>query len=154
MSEASQTILVVEDGDEYMDVLSRFVGGYRYIQTHDGSAALAVLRSEEIAAVYLDMRFDRVPHEVLLGDIQKVSDKFSGDRERAWKFLEKNQGLYILNHLCGNGYSHIPMVLSHDFSAQSARWQHLSNTHKNLSWLSDTVAPLDIKRHFENILAT
>jgi len=145
-------ILVVEDGDEYLDVLTRFVDGYRYHQVHDGHHALAALKSEPIDAVYLDMRFDRIPRDRLLGDHQAQVEKFGGDTERAWSFLEKNQGLFILNHLCRSGFEDTPMVLSYDFSTQTTRWQHLAGTYANLSWLVDTVTPDDIRTHFNSVL--
>ena len=54
-----QVVLVVEDGDEYLNVLTRFVPEYQYLQAHDGQQALNLLRTEPVDLVYLDMRFDR-----------------------------------------------------------------------------------------------
>jgi CheY-like chemotaxis protein len=147
-----QVVLVVEDGDEYLNVLTRFVPEYHYLQAHDGQQALNLLRTETIDLVYLDMRFDRTHEHLLLGDREKQATKFGGDEKRARRFLEKNQGLFILNHLCTEGFATTPMVLSHDFSSQSTRWQHLSRSYRNLSWLSDTLSPADIRAHFSSIL--
>ena len=147
------TVLVIEDGNEYLNVLSRFISGYKYLQAHDGRSALTFLEQGVAALVYLDMRFDRTPRHLLLGDHAQQTSKFGGDTERAWQFLEKNQGLFILNHLSVMGYTSIPVVLSHDFSNQPARWKHLSTTYPNLSWLPDTVTPENIHEHFTSVLA-
>ena len=34
-----RTVLIVEDGNEYLDNLSRFVLGPAYLQAHDGKSA-------------------------------------------------------------------------------------------------------------------
>jgi len=54
-------VLIVEDGDEYYENLSRFVPGFRYLQAHGATVALELLERESIGLVYLDMRFDRLP---------------------------------------------------------------------------------------------
>lgn len=147
-------VLVVEDGDEYLNVLTRFVSEYEYLQAHDGQQALDFLRSKPVDLVYLDMRFDRTHQHLLLGDHAVQTDKFGGDEKRAWRFLEKNQGLFILNHIYSAGFDETPMVLSHDFSSQPTRWQHLLRSYPNLSWLPDTLSPKDIRDHFTDILRT
>ncbi len=149
----SPLILVVEDGDEYLNVLTRFVPQYRYLQAHDGHTAATLLAQNPISLVYLDMRFDRIHRELLIGDHRQQTEKFGGNEERAWKFLEKNQGIFILNHLCTQGFADIPMTLSHDFSGESVRWKHLSSTYANLTWLPDTVTPTDLINHFNGILS-
>ena len=145
-------ILVVEDGDEYLDMLTRCVDDYAYLQAHDGRSAIEILQRFDVDAVYLDMRFDRTapPYE-LLGDHAAQVEKY-GDAERATKFLQKNQGLFILHHLCQAGYGHLPMVLSHDFSDEPTRWQHLASTYANLTWLTDTLTPDDYRTHIKAIL--
>ena len=65
--DAPITILIVEDGDEYLENLERFVPGPRYLQANGGAEALAVLAEQSVSLIYLDMRFDRVPREGLLG---------------------------------------------------------------------------------------
>ena len=37
------TVLIVEDGDEYLENLSRFVSGPTYIQAHSGTEAIEIL---------------------------------------------------------------------------------------------------------------
>ena len=145
------TILVVEDGDEYIDVLTRFVDGYRYIQVHSGTEAVHALQTMPIDAIFLDMRFDRIERSTLLGDHAALMQTHANDAERAWKFLEKNQGLYILNAIYEANYGHLPVIISHDFSGQPTRQAHLKKTYPSLSWISDTLTPASIRIHLNQV---
>lgn len=148
-----KTVLVIEDGNEYIDVLSRFVTEFNYEQAHDGQTALQLLQQGTADLIYLDMRFDRTPRDLLIGDHSQQTKRFGGDVERAWQFLEKNQGLFILNYLHQNGVTDTPVVVSHDFSNQPTRWAHLSKTYPNLSWLPDTITPENISERFKRALS-
>ena len=153
------TILVVEDGDEYLDLLERFVPGFEYIQVQSGSDALRALNAGNVDLVYLDMCFDRTPRSKLLGDHHAMTTRHAGDEERGWRFLERNQGLFILDAIKTGASVDLPILISHDFSGQPARWTHLSQQHPNLDWLSDTMSPQEIndalikaiKKHKTNI---
>lgn len=131
------TILIVEDGDEYLDNLSRFVTGPRYLQSHDGHEALATLQRERVDLVYLDMRFDRIAEERLLGA--------GSATVRSLSHLQNNQGLYILQALADAGHHALPVILAYDFTHEHKRFEHLAARHDNLTWVPDAVTPDEIR---------
>ena len=68
-------VLVVEDGDEYLTNLSTFVAdGFSYRQAKSGSEACQMMGEQTPDLVYLDMRFDRTPEDLLLGNKATVQD--------------------------------------------------------------------------------
>ncbi len=133
-------ILVIEDGHEYSTTLSRFLPDVTFVRAGDGGEALRLLDERRFSAAFLDMRFDRVPHEALLGDHEQLLDRMDGDAERAWRFLEDNQGAYVLAALRGAGHQ-LPVVFSYDFDGEPRRWQHLSKAYAPLSYLNDAAGP-------------
>lgn len=145
------TVLIVEDGDEYLDNLSRFVPGPQYIQSHSGAEALGHLGQGGIDLVYLDMRFDRIPEGDLLGDHAAATREHNGDPIRAWRHLANHQGLFILNAIKANGYGEVPVILSYDFSRERPRLRHLQKLYPNLHWVPDSVTPAEIQRLMEHI---
>ena len=144
MSE-SHTILIIEDGNEYLENLSRFVSGYNYLQAHNGAEALTLMSEHRIDLIYLDMRFDRIPKEDLIGDHAQVTQDQNGDPMRAWTYLANNQGLYILADLRAHGYDQHPVIVAYDFSREPQRFQHLKRLHPNLNWVPDAVRPDEIR---------
>ncbi len=139
------TVLIVEDGDEYLDNLSRFVAGPRYLQAHNGAEALELLQSERVNLLYLDMRFDRIPRKDLLGDHAQATREQNGDPERAWRFLANNQGLFVLNAVKAAGFDHVPAVLAYDFSRELRRFEFLKKGYAALAWVPDAVTPDEIR---------
>ncbi len=137
-------VLIIEDGDEYLDSLSRFVPGPKYIQAHSGEKALEILNAQKVDLIYLDMRFDRIPNGDLMGDHVQVTRETNGDPERAWRHLQINQGLYILQALRSVGLQNIPVILAYDFSRQAKRFEHLSKIHPSLRWVHDAITPAEI----------
>ncbi len=105
------TVLIVEDGDEYLDNLGRFVPEPAYRQVHNGAEALAAVAEGGIDLIYLDMRFDRIPRVDLLGDHAALTRELNGDPIRAWKHLANNQGLYILNAVRDAGFAQVTVIL-------------------------------------------
>lgn len=150
MSEAP-VVLIVEDGDEYLENLRRFVPGYRYLQAHGARAALELLRTQEVALVYLDMRFERLPVEALVGDLARLTREL-GSAERAQRQLANHQGSYILQFLREHGYAELPVVLAYDFSREAARFEHLSRKHPSLTWVPDAISPAEIEARIERLL--
>ena len=146
-------VLVVEDGDEYLDNLSRFVTGPVYVQVHDGAAAVAELAKGEVDLVYLDMRFDRIPREDLLGDHAAAAEQHNGDSKRAWRYLQNHQGLFILDAIRRAGGGGIPVILAYDFSREGARLSHLQKSHPRLWWVPDAVTPDEIRDLMDRALA-
>src|SRR4051812_44356820 len=105
-----RTVLIVEDGNEYLENLSRFVMGPRYLQAHDGKSAVQVLQTQRVDLLYLDMRFDRIELKQLLGDHAAATRDQNQDPNKAWKYLQNNQGLFVLEAVRAAGFVKVPVV--------------------------------------------
>ncbi len=150
MISSDKTILIIEDGDEYLDNLSRFVEGPRYLQAKSGKQALEILREREVDLIYLDMRFDRIPLSDLLGDHDKAARERGGDEQAAWKHLQINQGLFILHELKKSGFEKIPVILAYDFSREERRLANLQKQYPRLRWAPDAVTAEAIRAMIED----
>lgn len=109
------TLLVVEDGMEYLDFFRLFIKGeHEYLHTQSGEAAVEVLDDGAVDMVILDMRFDRSDPEELLGDVKQVaSEYFGGDMGRAQRYVEENQGTLVLAAM-REAEHHQPVLFVHD----------------------------------------
>lgn len=137
-------VLVVEDGHEYITNLDRFLGrDFAFTRAGDGAEALALLSSQAFEVAFLDMRFDRAPQ--LLGDLDELADRFAGDRSRARRFLEDNQGTYILAALRAAGHG-LPVLFSYDFAGEPRRLKNLEARYAPVSYLSDAAGPAEIRQ--------
>ncbi len=137
MSEQAVDIVVVEDGDEYITNLTTFVAeGMQYRQAKSGAQACQLIAQRAPALVYLDMRFDRIPEEDLLGDIVQLTARFNGDVSRARRFQQDNQGLFILRAVRDAGFAG-PVILSYDFSAEERRFAALQARDPALRYCPD-----------------
>jgi CheY-like chemotaxis protein len=137
-------VLIVEDGDEYFENLTRFVPGPRYLQAQGARAALEALEAQTVSVVYLDMRFDRLPPEALVGDLERALRE-QGSLERAQRHLAQHQGLFILQALREHGYAELPVILAYDFSREPQRFERLSRLHPSLTWVPDAISPEEIR---------
>lgn len=138
-------VLVVEDGHEYTETFARFVGApFTFTRAGGGASALAALRGTPFDRVFLDMRFDRVPPDALLGDLEPLLARFGGDAVRARSYLEAHQGTYILAAIREAGHS-LPAVFSYDFSGEPRRWATLLARYAPLGWIPDNAAPAQIR---------
>ena len=146
-----RTVLIVEDGNEYLENLSRFVQGPRYLQSHDGRSAVELLKHERVDLLYLDMRFDRIELPLLLGDHAAAKAEHNQDTNKAWKYLQNNQGLFILEAVRKAGFVGVPVVLAYDFSREEKRFGHLKRVHPSLNWVPDAVTPSDIRALMERL---
>ena len=146
------TVLIVEDGNEYLENLSRFVEGPRYLQAHNAAQAVALLRTDSVDLVYMDMRFDRIPLRDLMGDHAQATRRHNGDPERGWRYLQNNQGLYILTHIKEAGFGTVPTVLAYDFSREPRRFDFLRKTHPRIGWVPDSVTPDGIRNIMVKLL--
>ncbi|MSQ03634.1 MAG: response regulator [Myxococcales bacterium] len=138
-------VLIVEDGFEYRDTFSRFAGdSFRFVRAGDGAEALAVAATQAFDVLFLDMRFDRIEAGRLFGDLPETAERFNGDPVRATRFLEDNQGVYILAALRAAGVA-TPAVFSHDFSGEPRRWGALKRKYAPVAWLGDNASPAEVK---------
>jgi CheY-like chemotaxis protein len=146
-------VLIVEDGDEYLESLTRFVKGPTYVQAHNGREALRMLETSSVELVYLDMRFDRIPDADLMGDHAAATREHNGDPVRALRHLQNNQGLYILDALERHGLGGAAVILAYDFSRQPKRYENLLRAHPTLRWVPDAVTPAEIRALMDDLLA-
>lgn len=145
------TVLVVEDGNEYLNNLSQYVPGPNYIQAHCGQEAIDILEKSDVDIIYLDMRFDRIPATQLLGDHEAVTREHNDDPDRGWKFLMNNQGLYILAAIRQEGFAGLPVVVAYDFSKERRRFENLKKVYPKLEWVSDAVSFEEVISLFDRI---
>ena len=137
MNAPAVDIVVVEDGDEYITNLTTFVAeGMEYRQAKSGMQACELIAQRAPALVYLDMRFDRIPEEDLLGDIVQLTARFNGDVSRARRFQQDNQGLFVLRAVRDAGFVGA-VILSYDFSAEERRFAALKARDPALHYCPD-----------------
>lgn len=105
-SQPIPTVLIVEDGDEYLEFFERHLLGYRLLQAHNYVAAAEALRRNTVDVVVLDIRFDRIARDDLIGDVLEISRKRFGqdtDLTEAWRYMEQKQGFLIAKRLRDEG---------------------------------------------------
>jgi len=110
-------LLVIEDGDEYVEFARLFLADrFRVLVARNLAAAETCLTDDPgISALLIDLRFDRAPPETLTGDVgHTASTLFAGDLVRARRYLEDHQGALILAALRQAGHAQ-PAVFVHDF---------------------------------------
>ncbi|MBN1946837.1 MAG: hypothetical protein JW797_14280 [Bradymonadales bacterium] len=101
-SQPVPTLLIVEDGDEYLEFFERHFLGYRLLQAHDFDQAMEALRHNTVDVVVLDIRFDRTDRERLVGDVLETSrTRFGQDTDltEAWRYLADKQGFLIAREI-------------------------------------------------------
>lgn len=146
-------VLIIEDGDEYLTNLSTFVAeGFVYHQAKSGGAACQFIQHTQPDLVYLDMRFDRIPIEHLMGDIIALSTRFNGDVIRARSFQQEHQGLFILRALRTSAGYQGPVILSYDFRGEEQRFAVLSHKDPALTYCPDDANAQQIRVTMENAL--
>ena len=142
-------LLIVEDGDEYRANFSRLFGDEAELhQVRTGAAARAVLgqAAARFDLLVLDLRFDRIPREDLLGDHAAVTVQMGGDPERAWRYLEDHQGLFILKLLQEAGQLTMPVLLLRDFGPNPTHFARLQTQYGNmLHFLPETAGAEEIR---------
>ncbi len=152
-------ILVIEDGTEYVDTLGRFLrDGFRWSRAGSGPVALAALaaaaggETERYDAVFLDMRFDRCAPGQLLGDREQASERFNGDAVQARRFLEDNQGTFILAAIREAGHR-TPVLVSYDFASEPRRWDRLAASRSPVDWIGGHAGPSEIAARLRGLAA-
>jgi len=108
-------LLVIEDGDEYVEFARVFLRDFAVEAAQSAAAALAALRARGADALIIDLRFDRAPTDALVGDVAATAQRlFGGDEARAQRYLADHQGTLILGALRDAGYAQ-PALFVHDF---------------------------------------
>lgn len=112
-------LLVIEDGNEYTEFSRMFLRPEFIIhQAQSARGALEALGTAGMAALLIDLRFDRAPAATLLGDVAATAARmFGGNQGRALRYLQDQQGVLILAELREKGHLQ-PAVFIHDFPAQ------------------------------------
>jgi hypothetical protein len=111
-------LLVIEDGDEYAEFARVFLADLDVTSAHSAADAIEALKARHADALLIDLRFDRAPAAALVGDVDATASRlFAGDRERALRYLQDEQGTLILADLRAAGFS-MPALFVHDFSPQ------------------------------------
>ena len=109
-------LLVIEDGNEYAEFARLFLSAHFHILVAQRAAdALACLRADRVDVLLIDLRFDRAVEADLVGDLQATAVRlFAGDRERALRHLQDQQGVLILAELRAAGFGQ-RAVFIHEF---------------------------------------
>lgn len=110
-------LLIVEDGSEYTEFVRLWLAdGFTARTARSAAAALTLLSTPPpVDALLIDLRFDRAPESELVGDVSATALRlFGGDRARALRYVQDQQGALILGELRARGY-HQPALFIHDF---------------------------------------
>ena len=115
---AKKKMLVVEDGTEYEEFAKTFLGDrYDVIAARSAAEAVQVLRAEPCDVMLVDLRFERAPQDVLVGDVELTARRlFGGDRSRALRWIKDQQGTLVLAEIRKAGFAQ-RAVFVHDFPA-------------------------------------
>ncbi len=145
-------VLVIEDGHEYTDSLSRFLAdGFVWVRAGSGPEALERAAAEAFDAAVLDMRFDRVPDAALFGDMAAATERLNGDPEAARAHLQDHQGTYVLAAVREAGHL-LPVLLSHDLDGQPRRWARLSGRYGPVDYVTDSASPSMVARRLRALV--
>jgi hypothetical protein len=137
-----RTVLVIEDGTEYTDAFRNLAATdaaspIELVRAGDFEEARRALAERAVDAVFVDVVFDRIAPEKLVGDWEGPIRRFGGDRRRAERHLVENQGFYLLNELAPLLPGEIPVVIAYDFSVEPERLAALRQRCEHLSGLAD-----------------
>jgi CheY-like chemotaxis protein len=112
-------MLVVEDGTEYADFARLFLAGdFEIVAVQSAAAALQAQAARPADVMLIDLRFDRAPSDALVGGLDAAAARlFAGDRSRALRHLQDQQGVFILAELRRAGHRQ-PAVFVHEFPAR------------------------------------
>ena len=136
-------VLVVEDGLEYTKSFEQFIGApFEFVRAGSGREALQALATGSFDLLFLDMRFDRATE--LLGDLDALVDRHNGELARARRFLEDNQGAYVLAAIRDAGHRQ-PALMSYDFDGEPRRFENLRARYGPLAYLTDTAGPQETR---------
>ena len=136
-------VLVVEDGLEYTKSFEQFIGApFEFVRAGSGREALQALATGSFDLLFLDMRFDRASE--LIGDLDALVERHNGDAARARRFLEDNQGAYVLAAIRDAGHRQ-PALMSYDFDGEPRRFENIKARYGPLAYLTDTAGPQETR---------
>jgi CheY-like chemotaxis protein len=108
-------LLVIEDGDEYVEFARVFLRGWQLTRAQSAAEALARMAEGGADALLIDLRFERAAEETLTGDLDATAARlFGGNRARALRHLQDQQGTLILAELRAAGHAQ-PALFVHPF---------------------------------------
>ncbi len=109
-------MLVVEDGTEYEEFAKTFLGDrFDVSAARSAAEAVSTLASAHFDVLLVDLRFERAPADVLVGDVDAIARRlFGGDRARALRWIKDQQGTLVLAEIRKAGFAQ-RAVFVHDF---------------------------------------
>ncbi len=112
-------MLVVEDGTEYEEFANTFLGArFLVVAAHSATEAIEQLRSRSVDALLVDLRFERAPSDLLVGDVDATARRlFGGDSVRALRWIKDQQGTLVLAEIRKAGFRQ-RAVFVHDFPSE------------------------------------
>lgn len=128
---AQPLFVVIEDGNEYTDRFTRFLGSrYRFLRADSlATAKTAAQAHEHLAGLLLDLDFRRTPTQALVDEAGRSSESLTpAERQR----LCPVQGILILRALRAAGVR-VPALLFADLDDPG-----------QLAFLQASLAPLEI----------
>ena len=106
---------MIEDGDEYLEFASVFLRDWLLVSAKSGVQALARMSEGGADALLIDLRFERADEDALVGDLDATAARlFGGNRARALRHLQDQQGTLILGQLRAAGHAQ-PALFVHPF---------------------------------------
>ena len=125
-------LLVIEDGHEYEEFARLFLAETFAIRAaHSAREALSMLEVEPADAFLVDLRFERAPVPLLIGNVEQTAKRrFAGDKLRAIRYLKDQQGTLVLGAIREAGH-HGPAVFVHDFPPR--RLHNLQSLYGNVA---------------------
>lgn len=107
-------LLVIEDGAEYAEFAQLFLAdAFVIAEARTAVTALAAATGAPPDALLVDLRFERARPADLIGDLDGAARRFGGDRDRAARWLQEQQGALILGALRAAGCD-APALFVHD----------------------------------------
>jgi hypothetical protein len=145
----TRTILVVEDGTEYLDAFRRLASGgesVEWLHARDAGAARDLLARHRVDGIFVDVVFDRTAPERLAGDGPALAERYGNDRARRREHLARQQGFYVLAALAPSIGAETRVVLAHDFSGEEIRLEALRRSVPTLEGVAESATTSHVLR--------
>jgi hypothetical protein len=147
MTPTTPRFVVSEDGTEYLERFTRFLGDdFAFLPARDYAATLRACGAAD--ALLLDLDFRRTPRELLVDERGPVPADLSDDARRR---LAETQGILILRQLRGAGVT-LPAILFADID-DGERRAFLERTLAPLTIASSQLGIRDIGKLLHSVLA-